>query len=88
MRLWRGRLYMCVRRACNCRIRDLLWLSSLCLYTPLKLLVNSVDAAVIRIDAVLIVMTFVALGDRWYHALPTLRDLALCLQNVRNILRL
>ena len=63
MRLRRGRLYIYVRRECDCRIRDLLWVSSLCLYTPLKPLVNLVDASIIRINVVLIFMTFVALGD-------------------------
>ena len=67
MRLRRGRLYICIRRECDCRIRDLLWVSSLYLHTPLKLLVNSIDASIIRIDVVLIFITFVALGDRRYY---------------------
>jgi len=69
MRLWRGRLYIYVRRACDCRIRDLLWFSSLYPHTPLKLLVNSVDS-VIRIDVLLIVVLFVAFSDHRYYALP------------------
>jgi len=51
---------MYIGRECNCHMRDLLllaisshsnrkllWFSSFCLYTPLKLLVNLVDSIVI-----------------------------------------
>ena len=58
--------------------RKLLWFSSLYLYTPLKVLVNSIDSIIIRVDVLLIVIVFVIIfvapSDRRYYTLSTYKE--------------